>query len=190
MPCHDILVQTSILEANQKWIDLAEDFWKAEVSMLGLVVPVGFNATAVPSRRSYDDLSTSLALMGLSSLSADQQSVFKTRYEQAYVAAQIFAALEADGYQMTADFTTDYEGMWSIEARDLARNATIGVKLYHTLEFDIDFLDASHSPDVWLTGGEFGRVLEFLKRQGLGVDVLKLDVDEDARRALATQLYA
>jgi hypothetical protein len=43
---------------------------------------------------------------------------------------------------------------------------------------------------VWLSGGEFGRVLEYLRRLGLSVDIIKQDIDEESQRAIASNLYA
>jgi len=190
MPCHDILVQTGILEADQSSLERAAQFWEAQVSAMGLLVPAGFRAS-LTQRASYDDTASQrLDLLGLYSIPAADQQVIKQRYEQAYVGAQIFAALQADGYEMTSFWSPEHEGTWVIEARDNSRNATIGVTLYRTLDFEIDFLDALHDDSVWLSGGEFGRVLEFMRRLGLSTEVVKQEVDEDTRRALSNQLYA
>jgi hypothetical protein len=182
MVCHDILVQTSITEASQEWIDRAEQFWASETQILGLKTPVGM--------RPYAGYDGKLSLSGLSGESAEVQASLVERYSQAYVASQIFAGLQADGYEMTANYLTNNEGIWVIEARDNSRNATIGVTLYRTLEFEIDFLDALHDDSVWLTGGEFGRVLEFLRRQGLAVEPVNIEIDPDRARAVSSALYA
>ena len=181
MPCHDILVQTAILEADQSSIERAAQFWEAQISAMGLLVPAGFRAS-LTQRASYDDTAAQkLALLGLYNIPAADQQVIKQRYEQAYVGAQIFAALQADGYEMTSVWSPEHEGTWVIEARD---------NLYRTLDFEIDFLDALHDDSVWLSGGEFGRVLEFMRRLGLSTEVVKQEVDEETRRALSNQLYA
>jgi hypothetical protein len=190
MPCHDILVKTAITDASYEWIQKATPFWESEIANLGLTIPAGFYVTTQNNRASYDDVSSSLMISGISSLSAADQATVVERYQQSYVASQIFAALQADGYTMTATFSTDFEGAWIIEARDETRNATIGVTLFRDLQFEIDFLDALHDDSVWLSGGEFGRVLEYLRRLGLSVDIIKQDIDEESQRAIASNLYA
>lgn len=158
--------------------------------MLGLQLPYGFRAAIGSSRASYSEYQTELVLSGLIGLPVASQQILTERYKQAYVAGQIFTALQNDGYDMNASFTTDMEGAWVIEARDITRNATIGVTLYRTLEFEIDFLDAMHDDSVWLSGGEFGRIIEMLKKMGLNVNVEKVDIDEEKRRAISNQLFA
>lgn len=190
MPCHDILVKTAITDASYEWIQKATPFWESEIANLGLIIPAGFYVSTQNNRASYDDVSSSLMISGISSLSATDQAIVVERYQQSYVASQIFAALQADGYTMTATFSTDFEGAWIIEARDETRNATIGVTLFRDLQFEIDFLDALHDDSVWLSGGEFGRVLEYLRRLGLSVDIIKQDIDEESKRAIASSLYA
>lgn len=190
VPCHDILVRTDIIDPQQEWVDVAQTFWESEVQMLGIQLPFGFRAGVGSSRASYSDYKQELVLMGLFGIPYEQQVLITERYKQAYVAGQIFTALQNDGYDMSASFTTDMEGAWVIEARDISRNATIGVTLYRTLEFEIDFLDAMHDDSVWLSGGEFGRIIEMLKKMGLNVNVEKIDIDEDKRRAISNQLFA
>jgi len=58
------------------------------------------------------------------------------------------------------------------------------------LQFEIDFLDALHDDSVWLSGGEFGRVLEYLRKLGLSVDILKQDIDNEKQQAISSSLYA
>lgn len=190
MPCHDILVRTDISDPQQQWIDAAKDFWNTEVQMLGLQLPNTFFAGIGKSRESYSDFKNELILSGLYVYPLDKQQEIVQRYKQAYVAAQIFQALQNDGYDMTASFTLDMEGAWDIRARDITRNATIGVTLYRTLEFEIDFLDAMHDDSVWLSGGEFGRILEMLKTMGLNVNVENVNVDEEKKRSISNQLFA
>lgn len=190
MPCHDILVKTSITDASLEWIAKAAPFWEQQIIELGLVIPAGFYASVTSASRSYDDISAVIALAGISGLSVSDQAILTERYQQSYVASQIFAALQSDGYTMSARFSTDYEGAWIIEARDETRNATIGVTLFRDLQFEIDFLDALHDDSVWLSGGEFGRVLEYLRKLGLSVDILKQDVDAEKQQAISSNLYA
>ena len=190
MPCHDILVKTAITDASSEWITKAAPFWEQQIIELGLVIPSGFYASVTAARRSYDDTSAVIALSGISGLSVSDQAILTERYQQSYVASQIFAALQSDGYTMSARFSTDYEGAWIIEARDETRNATIGVTLFRDLQFEIDFLDALHDDSVWLSGGEFGRVLEYLRKLGLSVDILKQDIDNEKQQAISSSLYA
>ena len=190
MPCHDILVRTDITDPQQEWISVAQPFWESEVQILGIQLPYGFRVAVGDSRASYSDYKKELVLAGLFGLMNEQQNLITERYKQAYVAGQIFTALQNDGYDMSASFTTDMEGAWVIEAKDITRNATIGVTLYRTLEFEIDFLDAMHDDSVWLSGGEFGRIIEMLKKMGLNINVEKVDIDEDKRRAVSNQLFA
>lgn len=175
MPCHDILIETVIKNATPEQIASTTDMWRVMATQLGLRtgdfnVRAGREGNLVMSATWTDD--------------AESLSIAKTRYQQSYVARQIFDALVADGYEMEAWVDPDHEGTWVIRARDISRNATIGVVVYHTLEFEIDFLDALHDDSVWLSGGEFGRVIERIKAMGLAAEVVKLDIDEEAKRHL------
>ena len=190
MPCHDILVQTSITEANQEAVSEAQPFWLATANAQGITIPLSFGAT-VGGRVSYDDTnSRTLSLMGLAGLPVATQDTIKERYEQSFVAGQLFRALQEDGYEMSAVFSPEHEGTWVIEAKDISRNATIGVTLYRTLDFEIDFLDAMHDDSVWLSGGEFGRILEYLRRLGMSVDVLKQDINQEIKQSVSSKLYS
>jgi hypothetical protein len=176
MPCHDILVETSIVKATDEQVERAAPMWKHMVEALDLTIPDRWGVTV--SGAGY------LMFLSAYGSSSAAYSLANERYAQTYVGRQIFAALEADGYEMEAYVSPDAEGTWVIKARDITRNATIGVTLYRTLEFEIDFLDALHDDSVWLSGGEFGRVIERIKAMGLSADVVKLDVDEEAKRHL------
>ena len=176
MPCHDILVATKIKEATIERIIATETMWQYWQQATGLVVPQAFTAMV--------GASNSLMLTGLYSVDKTMQDAVSERYQQTYVAQQIYAGLAADGYEMFADVSPEHENTWVITARDAVRNATIGVTVYRDLSFEIDFLDALHDDSVWLAGGEFGRVLVYLQAMGLEVEVVKQDIDDEARRQL------
>lgn len=176
MPCHDILIETAIQGATREQVEKTADMWNHMVDRLGVAIPAGFNVRA--------GYTGGLTLTAFYSDDQAKLDMARTRYQQTYVARQIFDALMADGYEMEAWVEPDHEGTWVIRARDVSRNATIGVVVYHTLEFEIDFLDALHDDSVWLAGGEFGRVIERIKSMGLSAEVVKLDVDEEAKRHL------
>lgn len=171
MPCHDILIETAIKQVTTEQISETAPMWSMMSSVLNLAVPNDFYA-----RPNYEN---NLALYRISGGSIDEELV--QRYQQSYVARQIFAALEADGYEMHAYVSPDHEGTWVINARDVTRNATIGVVVYKTLEFEIDFLDVLHDDSVWLVGGEFGRVIEKVQAMGLATEVVKMDIDNNAK---------
>lgn len=176
MPCHDILIETAIKQVSASQISDTVPMWNMMASVLNLIVPNDFYARA--------DYRDNLVLSG-SFVSADIQAEVVQRYQQSYVARQIFASLEADGYEMHAYVSPDHEGTWVINARDVTRNATIGVVVYKTLEFEIDFLDVLHDDSVWLVGGEFGRVIERIQSMGLATEVVKLDIDDNAKKMYA-----
>jgi hypothetical protein len=178
MPCHDILVETAIQTATMGQIQATEEMWGRMVDSLGLKLPAVFLV-----RPASDG-----SLVFERSYSSDPQVVSavdaRRRYEQTYVARQLRDALAEDGYEITDWIDPDHEGTWVIEARDITRNARIGVVVYHTLEFEIDFLDGSHDDSVWLAGGEFGRVLNRVRAIGLSAEVVRLDVNEEAKRQI------
>jgi hypothetical protein len=176
MPCHDILVATKIKEATLERIFATESMWKYWQQSTGLIVPQAFSASV--------GANNALMLTGFYSVGQSVQDAVSERYQQTYVAQQIFAGLAADGYEMHADVSPEHENTWVITARDVARNATIGVTVFKDLSFEIDFLDALHDDSVWLAGGEFGRVLEYLKIMGLSVEIIKQDIDDEARRQI------
>lgn len=177
MPCHDILVQTGIQNATQSQVDAMSDMWNHMVDRLGLELPKSY----VMSVNSLGSLVSRAGYME----DRDLITATNQRFIQTYVARQIFDALMSDGYEMEAWAEPDSEGTWVIKARDVTRNATIGVVVYHTLEFEIDFLDALHDDSVWLSGGEFGRVLDRLRALGLSAEAVKVDIDDEQRRGLS-----
>lgn len=196
MPCHDILVQGSIQQVNWDRISATDEMWQYWVQSTGMTLPVGFQP-----RIAYSDGSLAFSMDRYSvgfegSDSPEANPTAKAaveRYQQAYVAKQIFDGLAADGYSMHAEISSESEGTWLIRARDESRNATIGVTVYRDMSFEIDFLDALHDDSVWLSGGEFGRVLEYLRQAGLGIEVIKTDIDWEMRRQMAADgeaLYA
>jgi len=176
MPCHDILVETAIKDATSEQVAQTAQMWEHMIERLGLSLPLGFSIRAGRSGglmlSSYND-------------EPSKMDEAKTRYQQTYVARQIFDSLMAEGYEMNAWVEPDHEGTWVIHARDVTRNATIGVVVYKTLEFEIDFLDALHDDSVWLAGGEFGRVIERIRQMGLSAEVVKLDIDDEAKRQVS-----
>lgn len=176
MPCHDILIETAIQNATQNQVDKTADMWKHMVDRLGIALPAYLSIVAARSG--------SLMLTSSYEEQPGIMAAVRERYQQTYVARQIFDALMADGYEMEAWVEPDHEGTWVIRARDVTRNATIGVVVYRTMEFEIDFLDALHDDSVWLAGGEFGRVIERIRDMGLAAEVVKLDIDEEAKRHL------
>lgn len=194
MPCHDILVQGSIQKASWDRISATEEMWQYWVQATGMTVPVGFRPQISYANGSlgFSMDRYSVGFEGSNSPEAASKDAIE-RYQQAYVAKQIFDGLAADGYGMHAEVSPESEGTWLIRAHDESRNATIGVTVYRDMSFEIDFLDALHDDSVWLTGGEFGRVLEYLKAAGLGIDVIKTDIDWEMRRQMAANgeaLYA
>ena len=179
MPCHDILVETAIQSATSRQVAATQEMWGRMVDALGLKLPDYFSVRASSLGKLVIETSYTSNPEVISLADA------RVRYEQTYVARQLRDALAEDGYEITDWVDPDHEGTWVIEARDITRNARIGVVVYHTLEFEIDFLDASHDDSVWLAGGEFGRVLARIREIGLSAEVVKLDIDEEAKRHLA-----
>jgi len=166
MPCHDILIETGITQATYEQIRATSPMWKYWISAF----PMAGSELVSPIVRPDGTLAMPAYSYGISS------------EESAALATQIFSALEAEGYEMHAVPSPEHEGTWVITAKDVARNATIGVTVYRTLEFEIDFLDALHDDSVWLAGGEFGRVIERIRSMGLTAEIVKLDVDDEKKR--------
>lgn len=180
MPCHDILVETGIVSATTTQVEAVREFWEYAISGLNL-------AYALRSQPYVDrNGKIQISLYGPSATRemtiVDMQTAVSERFNQTYLAKQLFDALQSDGYEMHAIVSPEHEGTWEITARDISRNATIGVTVYRDMRFEIDFLDAMHDDTVWLAGGEFGRILEQLRRQGMDVNVVKMDIDEDMKR--------
>ena len=175
MPCHDILIETGITQATYEQIRATSPMWKYWISAF----PMAGSEIVSPIVRPDGTLAMPAYSYGISS---EDNAALVERYKQTYLATQIFAALEAEGYEMHAIPSPDHEGTWVITAKDVTRNATIGVTVYRTLEFEIDFLDALHDDSVWLAGGEFGRVIERIRSMGLTAEIVKLDVDEEKKR--------
>lgn len=180
MPCHDILIETAIKESSFSQIEATESTWQHVVQAFGLNVPVSMFA-----RASYDGTLIIAGLTDIQGVRVGNADEIVMRYSQAYVSRQIFDALVLDGYEMNMYADPDHGGTVKIEARNIGRNATIGVEVYSDLTFEIDFLDALHDDSVWLAGGEFGRVIERIKGMGLTAEIVKLDIDDDKKRAVA-----
>jgi len=180
MPCHDILVATSIREASRQQVEQTGEFWTHMAESMGIPFPAG--STVYVDR--LGQIQVSLASSNGNTLATKE--IVSERYAQTYLAKQLYDGLQADGYDMHAYVSPAHEGTWEITARDITRNATIGVTVYRNLQFEIDFLDAMHDDSVWLAGGEFGRVLELLRSRGMDVSVMKMDINQEIKASVSS----